>query len=101
MMMDDPGGEATKQDHFARPFGRREDGRAVSSIQSPLQENAGEGSAVQVVPAAGGEPDGPREDPDRDLVERACAGDRRAFDALLRRHYDRIHRVAWRLTGSH
>ena len=39
-------------------------------------------------------------DPDRDLVERACGGDRAAFETLLRRHYDRIHRVAWRLTGS-
>jgi len=39
-------------------------------------------------------------DPDCDLVERATAGDRNAFEALLRRHYDRIHRVAWRLTGS-
>jgi RNA polymerase sigma factor (sigma-70 family) len=39
-------------------------------------------------------------DPDLELVEGATAGDRRAFDALLRRHYDRIHRVAWRLTGS-
>jgi RNA polymerase sigma factor (sigma-70 family) len=39
-------------------------------------------------------------DPDRDLVERACLGDRGAFEALLRRHYDRIHRIAWRMTGS-
>jgi RNA polymerase sigma factor (sigma-70 family) len=39
-------------------------------------------------------------DPDRELVEHAAAGDRSAFDVLLRRHYDRIHRVAWRLTGS-
>jgi RNA polymerase sigma-70 factor, ECF subfamily len=39
-------------------------------------------------------------DPDRDLVERACLGDRAAFEALLRRHYDRIHRIAWRMTGS-
>ena len=39
-------------------------------------------------------------DPDRDLVERATSGDRDAFEALLRRHYDRIHRLAWRLTGS-
>lgn len=37
---------------------------------------------------------------DQDLVARACGGDRRAFEALLRRHYDGIHRVAWRLTGS-
>jgi RNA polymerase sigma-70 factor (ECF subfamily) len=40
-------------------------------------------------------------DPDRSLVERAARGDRGAFEALLRRHYDRIHRIAWRLTGSH
>jgi RNA polymerase sigma-70 factor, ECF subfamily len=39
-------------------------------------------------------------DPDRDLVDRAVAGERGAFESLLRRHYDRIHRVAWRLTGS-
>jgi RNA polymerase sigma-70 factor (ECF subfamily) len=42
----------------------------------------------------------PTEDPDRDLVDRASDGDRDAFESLLRRHYDRIHRVAWRLTGS-
>jgi RNA polymerase sigma-70 factor (ECF subfamily) len=39
-------------------------------------------------------------DPDRDLVDRAAGGDRDAFESLLRRHYDRIHRLAWRLTGS-
>jgi RNA polymerase sigma factor (sigma-70 family) len=39
-------------------------------------------------------------DPDRDLVARACGGDRDAFETLLRQHYDRMHRVAWRLTGS-
>jgi RNA polymerase sigma-70 factor, ECF subfamily len=39
-------------------------------------------------------------DPDRDLVDRAANGDRDAFESLLRRHYDRIHRLAWRLTGS-
>jgi RNA polymerase sigma-70 factor (ECF subfamily) len=48
------------------------------------------------VPGAGGVAG----DPDRDHVDRAVAGDRNAFEALLRRHYDRIHRVAWRLTGS-
>src|SRR5688500_18030947 len=39
-------------------------------------------------------------DPDGDLVAAAIAGDRAAFDALLERHYDRIHGLAWRLTGS-
>ena len=39
-------------------------------------------------------------DPDRDLVAGARNGDRAAFEALLRRHYDRVHRLAWRLTGS-
>ncbi len=38
-------------------------------------------------------------DPDRDLAARAGAGDRDAFETLLRRHYDRIHRVAWRFVG--
>ncbi|MGD9503196.1 MAG: RNA polymerase sigma factor [Methyloceanibacter sp.] len=39
-------------------------------------------------------------DPDRHLVASASGGDRDAFERLLRRHYDRIHRLAWRLTGS-
>lgn len=39
-------------------------------------------------------------DPDRELVALAAAGDRAAFEILLRRHYDRLHRIAWRLTGS-
>jgi RNA polymerase sigma-70 factor (ECF subfamily) len=37
---------------------------------------------------------------DRNLVARAAQGDREAFEALLRRHYELMHRVAWRLTGS-
>ncbi len=38
--------------------------------------------------------------PDSELVAAAQAGDRTAFEALLRRHYDRIHGLAWHLTGS-
>lgn len=37
---------------------------------------------------------------DAALVARAAAGDRAAFDALLRRHYDRIHALAWQLCGA-
>jgi RNA polymerase sigma-70 factor (ECF subfamily) len=37
---------------------------------------------------------------DQDLVDHAARGDRTAFEALLRRHYDLMHRIAWRLTGS-
>ena len=37
---------------------------------------------------------------DVDLVSAAIAGDRAAFETLLRRHYDRIHGLAWQLTGS-
>lgn len=37
---------------------------------------------------------------DEDLVVVAVAGDRAAFEALLRRHYDRIHGLAWQLTGT-
>ena len=40
------------------------------------------------------------EDPDATLIAAAVAGDRAAFDALLQRHYDRIHGLAWQLTGS-
>jgi RNA polymerase sigma-70 factor (ECF subfamily) len=44
---------------------------------------------------AGGE-----RDPDGSLVSAAIGGDREAFGALLRRHYDRIHALAWQMTGS-
>ena len=37
---------------------------------------------------------------DADLVASAAAGSREAFEALLRRHYDRVHGLAWQLTGS-
>src|SRR5438876_6565612 len=37
---------------------------------------------------------------DGDLVVLAVAGDRDAFGKLLQRHYDRIHGLAWQLTGS-
>jgi RNA polymerase sigma factor (sigma-70 family) len=37
---------------------------------------------------------------DDDLVSLATQGNRAAFEALLRRHYDLMHRVAWRMTGS-
>jgi len=40
------------------------------------------------------------DDPDAGLVAAAVAGDRTAFAELLRRHYDRIHGLAWQLTGS-
>ena len=39
-------------------------------------------------------------DPDAELVAASVAGDRDAFAALLERHYDRIHGLAWQLTGS-
>ena len=44
-------------------------------------------------------PDDARGD-DRQLVAAAQAGDRQALDALLRRHYDRIHAVCRRIAGS-
>lgn len=39
-------------------------------------------------------------DPDAALVAAASAGDRHAFAQLLERHYDRVHGLAWQLTGS-
>ena len=41
-----------------------------------------------------------QDDPDADLLAAAQDGNRDAFEALLRRHYDRIHGLAWQLTGS-
>ncbi len=40
------------------------------------------------------------ETPDEALALAAARGDREAFAALLGRHYDRIFRLGWRLTGS-
>lgn len=40
------------------------------------------------------------DEPDETLVTAAVAGDRAAFAALLARHYDRVHRLAWHVTGS-
>nr|WP_230558839.1 sigma-70 family RNA polymerase sigma factor [Sphingomonas segetis] len=39
-------------------------------------------------------------DKDANLAAAAAAGDRAAFEVLLRRHYDRVHGLAWQLTGS-
>ena len=57
------------------------------------------GGAIQLVTAEVTEPPdgGVRDD---DLVSLATQGNRAAFEALLRRHYDLMHRVAWRMTGS-
>ncbi len=52
------------------------------------------GSGI-IAPMTGGE-----RDPDGSLVSAALDGDREAFDTLLRRHYDRIHGLAWQMTGS-
>jgi len=38
--------------------------------------------------------------PDEMLATAAANGDRAAFAVLVGRHYDRIHRLAWRLTGA-
>ena len=40
------------------------------------------------------------DDPDGALVAAAAAGERDAFATLLERHYDRIHGLAWHITGS-
>ena len=37
---------------------------------------------------------------DEDLARSAAAGDRAAFAVLVERHYDRVFRIAWRMTGN-
>jgi RNA polymerase sigma factor (sigma-70 family) len=39
-------------------------------------------------------------EPDSSLIAAAVTGNREAFASLLNRHYDRIHGLAWQLTGS-
>ncbi len=39
-------------------------------------------------------------DDDETLAQAAAAGDGAAFGALMERHYDRFHRLAWRWCGS-
>ena len=57
------------------------------------------GGAIQLMTAEVTEPpDGGGTDDD--LVSLATQGNRAAFEAVLRRHYDLMHRVAWRMTGS-
>jgi RNA polymerase sigma-70 factor (ECF subfamily) len=57
------------------------------------------GGAIQRITAEVTEPpDGGATDDD--LVSLAKQGNRAAFEAVLRRHYDLMHRVAWRMTGS-
>lgn len=36
---------------------------------------------------------------DAEILQKACAGDRDAFSALIEAHYDFIHAVAWRWSG--
>ena len=38
--------------------------------------------------------------PDETLAMAAAGGDRTAFAVLISRHYDRIHGLAWRMSGS-
>ena len=57
------------------------------------------GGVIQRVTAEVTEPPGGGATDD-DLVSLATQGNRAAFEALLRRHYDLMHRVAWRMTGS-
>jgi RNA polymerase sigma-70 factor (ECF subfamily) len=37
---------------------------------------------------------------DNELARAAAAGERAAFAALVHRHYDRVHRLAWRWSGA-
>lgn len=41
-----------------------------------------------------------RDENDEGLSKRAAAGDREAFAGLLRRHYERIYRLAYRFSGK-
>jgi RNA polymerase sigma-70 factor (ECF subfamily) len=76
----------------------RQDNRLQDSMNSSIALGAID--AVAAASPAGGGSEVPALDPDHALVAAAMRGDGEAFEALLRRHYDRIHRIAWRMTGS-
>ncbi len=58
-------------------------------------------SAAKDCPGTCVQPSVMRMETDDDALARAaCLGDRAAFAALIGRHYDRIHGLAWRLTGQ-
>ncbi len=75
-------------------------GHAWGNANRTVSLRIAETDGVMAVPepSDSGDPD----DGDRDaaLVRSAQAGERAAFETLLRRHYDRMHRIAWRMTGS-
>jgi RNA polymerase sigma factor (sigma-70 family) len=85
-------GSGDAQLGFSDSAGQRPAGRRMRAESSAAQLEAIGESCPAVAPA--------RFDRDGELADRAAQGDRAAFEALLRRHYDLIHRVAWRLTGS-
>jgi RNA polymerase sigma-70 factor (ECF subfamily) len=58
-----------------------------------VRTNGGTGAASRATAAGSAESDD-------GLVARARAGDRRAFAALVARHYPMIHRLAWRCCGD-
>jgi RNA polymerase sigma-70 factor (ECF subfamily) len=93
--IDDPGQHGHSPVQPALHLAASSDGGAAGE---PRRAGAG---CIDGRAAMAGEPgSAPADDPDRELVARAAGGDRQAFAALLRRHYERIHRVAWRITGS-
>lgn len=81
---------------------QRAQGTVTASNATPLEFRATGTTAARLQAVSGTDIDGTAVavDPDRDLVERARDGDRDAFESLLQRHYDRVHRVAWRMVGS-
>jgi RNA polymerase sigma-70 factor (ECF subfamily) len=74
----------------------------TASNATPLELRATGTAAARLQPASPTDIVGAEiaVDPDRALVERAKEGDRDAFESLLQRHYDRVHRVAWRMVAS-
>lgn len=72
----------------------------LKARQSPFSTSPAIARSGSASASAGGESLEGADASDSDLASRAACGDRDAFECLLRRHYDRIHRLAWRFTGS-
>jgi RNA polymerase sigma-70 factor, ECF subfamily len=72
----------------------------INSQFSPKPPQGLQSGPVEGVFGTTGERHGLDSTSDRDLAIAAANGERTAFAALIERHYDRIHRLAWRLTGN-
>jgi RNA polymerase sigma-70 factor, ECF subfamily len=76
------------------------DGVGLPVARRPVTGRDGH-EETRTVERSPGTPNGVDDGADRWLVDKVRAGDRDAYEVLIRRHRDRIYRIAVRMLGSH